>query len=122
MDGKRAEPDEHCAKRPDRRPTRQAQHVRVGKRVSQQDLHQGTGEREQASGSKGGQRARQAQQAHHLLPHAGTANQRIEHLAQVHLHAAHGQRREQAHPGQRGQQHDHQNGAPGRHVSGYFGT
>jgi hypothetical protein len=56
-----------------RRAAGDAEHVGVGQGVAQQHLHQRAGQRQQAAAGEGGQRARQAQAAHHFRRHAATA-------------------------------------------------
>jgi hypothetical protein len=58
--GERTQPGEHGAKGADGGATRQAQHIRIGERITQQHLHQRTRQRKQAADGKRSERARQA--------------------------------------------------------------
>ena len=103
-------------------PAADPEHVRIGERVAQQHLGQGAGESEQTAAGESGERARQAQAAHHLGRHrVFRPEQRRENIAQRNMHTAHHQGQRQTRHGQCGKRgKDEQGTATGGHGA-YFG-
>jgi hypothetical protein len=101
--GEGAAVDPHAAEarrqhqqREGRRAAGDAEHVGIGERVAQQDLHQHPGQRQQAADGEGAERARQAQLAHQGAREPGVRlGQAAPQLARRQRHAAGRQRHQQ---------------------------
>ena len=103
-----AQPEQNGENRSDAGATGNTKNVRVGERIAQQDLQQGTCQRQQSAARETGKRARQTQAHYHFgrdaVTTAAAVGQHPQHVPQGNTDAAHHQGQHQADHRRAGQQ------------------